>query len=65
MIIIIIGNVEVFGLIDIVNFSMSDVFIVGIVDIMDSRISRFFYGFYIVIVGSLEFFRENLFLEGN
>lgn len=65
MIIIIIGNVEVFGLIDIVNFSMSDVFIVGIVDIMDSRISRFFYGFRIVIVGSLEFFRENLFLEGN
>lgn len=54
-----------FGLIDIVNFSMSDVFIVGIVDIMDSRISRFFYGFRIVIVGSLEFFRENLFLEGN
>lgn len=65
MIIIIIGNVEVFGLIDIVNFSMSDVFIVGIVDIMDSRFSRFFYGFRIVIVGSLEFFRENLFLEGN
>lgn len=65
MIIIITGNVEVFGLIDIVNFSMSDVFIVGIVDIMDSRISRFFYGFRIVIVGSLEFFRENLFLLDN